>query len=273
MLSLFNKYKEQSFYDKALIVGRNMVNRFPGNLEYLAAYLDLLLMLVRNLPKLEERKGFLEQAVTTLAFFEENADLNEELIATILEYHSTIDNLSAELDSLEARAYADYEAAVVSENQKAIALLMEVKQTLSNVKTKKVFDEILQELKRVDGSIQHDYLTEDQTAVYEQLNRDCSEIMSKKMREFEYKDNVSYNESAVKAYAEAFRQFRADEGKYKEQSALFSLVSRTLFAYDASRLFNETLVYYNHVYSYVFSKLDDDGKLALTRFSVQCERK
>ena len=51
------------------------------------------------------------------------------------------------------------------------------------------------------------------------------------------------------------------------------LVSSTLFAFDAGRLFNETLIYYNHVYSFIFGKLDDDGKLALTRYSIECERK
>ena len=93
------------------------------------------------------------------------------------------------------------------------------------------------------------------------------------MRELEYKKNVAYNKQAADSFAKAFNQFRNNESKYKNQTQLFSLVSTTLFAYDASRLFNETLIYYNHVYSYIFSKLDDDGKLALTRFSIECERK
>lgn len=43
--------------------------------------------------------------------------------------------------------------------------------------------------------------------------------------------------------------------------------------YDAGRLFNETLIFYNHVYSYIFNKLDDNGKLELTKYSIECERK
>lgn len=44
-------------------------------------------------------------------------------------------------------------------------------------------------------------------------------------------------------------------------------------SYDAGRLFNETLIFYNHVYSYIFNKLDDNGKLELTKYSIECERK
>ena len=93
------------------------------------------------------------------------------------------------------------------------------------------------------------------------------------MREFEYLKNVDYNKKAVVAFESAFKKFRNDEATYKNHSQLFSLASSTLFAFDAAKLFNETLIYYNHVYSYIFSKLDEDGKLALTRFSIECERK
>lgn len=93
------------------------------------------------------------------------------------------------------------------------------------------------------------------------------------MREMEYKNNIAYNKKAAEAYDKAFKLFKGNESNYKNQTQLFNLVSSTLFAYDAAKLFNETLIYYNHVYSYVFGKLDDDGKFALTRFSIECERK
>lgn len=97
--------------------------------------------------------------------------------------------------------------------------------------------------------------------------------ISAKMRQLEYKDNIDYNKKAVNAYNSAFTSFKNNESRYKDKSQLFGLVSTTLFAYDAGRLFNETLIFYNHVYSYIFSKLDDNGKLELTRYSIECERK
>ena len=108
---------------------------------------------------------------------------------------------------------------------------------------------------------------------YDQLNKSCTDTISAKMRQLEYKDNIDYNKKAVNAYNSAFTSFKNNESRYKDKSQLFSLVSTTLFAYDAGRLFNETLIFYNHVYSYIFNKLDDNGKLELTKYSIECERK
>lgn len=43
--------------------------------------------------------------------------------------------------------------------------------------------------------------------------------------------------------------------------------------FDASRLYNETLVYYNHVYNYILNELSDEEKFTLTKYAVMCERK
>lgn len=124
-----------------------------------------------------------------------------------------------------------------------------------------------------DAEIDHDNLTSEQKTHYDQLNKSCTDTISAKMRQLEYKDNIDYNKKAVNAYNSAFTSFKNNESRYKDKSQLFGLVSTTLFAYDAGRLFNETLIFYNHVYSYIFSKLDDNGKLELTRYSIECERK
>ena len=148
-----------------------------------------------------------------------------------------------------------------------------LKDTLQSADTQESFDAILVKIGKIDSEIDKDALTEEQNNVYEALTKDHTELIGSKMRQLEYKKNIDYNKKAAEAFASAFERFRKDEGKYKKQTQLFTLASKTLFAYDASRLFNETLIYYNHVYSYIFSKLDDDGKFALTRYPIECERK
>lgn len=121
--------------------------------------------------------------------------------------------------------------------------------------------------------IQRDRKGEDGKLTDKFMNEMLFYTISAKMRQLEYKDNIDYNKKAVNAYNSAFTSFKNNESRYKDKSQLFGLVSTTLFAYDAGRLFNETLIFYNHVYSYIFSKLDDNGKLELTRYSIECERK
>lgn len=273
MNSLFLQYKDAGKITEALLVGRNMVNKNPGDDECVSAYVDLLLSLAEKLPSLNERKTFIGQASVTLSFYEENAELTEEIIEKIAEYRNRLGAIAVMIDDEENAKANDGLHQIETKNGKLIKQLYSIKHKIANSKVKDDFDKILQEISLIDAKIEHEYLTDEQKVLYDQLNRECTDIISFKMREFEHISNVEYNKKAVEAYDSAFKKFRNDESKYKNQTQLFSLVSSTLFAFDAGRLFNETLIYYNHVYSYIFGKLDDDGKLAITRFSIECERK
>lgn len=273
MLNLFNEYKNENRIMEALLVGRNMVNKEPDNYEYLKQYLELVLSLAENLQSIDEQKKYLLQADSTLLFFEENANLTKDMVEKISKFRERIAEISTYLIDNENARVASETAAIELENTDLIKKLYSLKQEIINTKVQEEFDRLLNEIRIVDSKIRHEYLTEEQTVHYDQLNRECTECISEKMRELERVKNVEYNREAVNAYDKAFQAFKKDEGKYKNQTQLNSLVSTTLFAYDAARLFNETLIYYNHVYSYIFSKMDDDGKLALTRFSIECERK
>ena len=70
------------------------------------------------------------------------------------------------------------------------------------------------------------------------------------------------------AYEKVFNMFKNNEvaDSHKE-------VIKGLFSFDASRLYNETLVYYNHVYNYILNKLSDEDKFALTKYAILSEKR
>jgi len=273
MNPLFFDYKNSGKITEALLVGRNAINRNPGDNESISVYVDLLLDLAEKLPSLNERKTYVGRANATLSFYEENVELTPEIIEKITEYRNRLGVIAVAIDDEENAKENDGLRQIQAENGRLIKELFSIKQRISNARKKEKFYRSLQDLRLIDSKIEHDYLTDDQIVLYDQLNRECSDIISSKMRELEHLSNVEYNKKAVAAYDSAFKRFKYDENKYKNQTQLFELVSSTLFAFDAGRLFNETLIYYSHVYSYIFGKLDDDGKLAITRFSIECERK
>ena len=273
MNPMFNEYKDAGKIQEALLIGRNMVNKAPGDPECVNVYLDFLLMLAEKLPRTDERKGFADQANLVLSFYEENADLTDDIINDIQVYRNRLGAVAANIAQLEQEEYEKQKRAIEATNTTQIKKLYTIKQKLENTKTHAEFDKLLQEISVVDAEIDHESLTSEQKTHYDQLNKSCTDTISAKMRQLEYKDNIDYNKKAVNAYNSAFTSFKNNESRYKDKSQLFGLVSTTLFAYDAGRLFNETLIFYNHVYSYIFSKLDDNGKLELTRYSIECERK
>lgn len=273
MLSLFKSYKEAGKVNEALLVGRNMVNKQPGNSELVSEYVEYLLYLTEMLPSIEDKKSFLQQASVTMSFYEENVDLNNETLKIIFDLRNKIAELEKNINSLETAANKKMLNKIRSSNNDRIRELYLLKASLKKSKEKDSFNKALNKISKIDSKIDHDYLTDEQGNNYNQLNKEFTDIISQKMRKFEHDENITYNQRAVSAYEEAYQKFKNYTSLYKDQTALYNLVSKTLFAYDAGRLFNQTLIYYNHVYSYIFNALDDSGKYALTKYSIDCERK
>ena len=273
MNELFNKYVSKERFRDALLVGRNLVNRNPGNREYFKEYFHLLIKLADELPMFSERESYLNQAGVALAFFEENVVLDEEMMGKLSDDHSKLDESIKTLRADIKQSEEEDREANFKKTDQLLKDLFRSKDRILQATTQERLNQILTEVATVDQQIDHSLFNKEQTGVYNELNQTMTDLISKKMREFEHKNNIVYNQKAADNFARAFSEFKANEDQYKSDlSKLYELTSHFLFGFDAARLFNETLVYYNHVYSYIFGKLNDDGKLALTRYSIECEK-
>ena len=63
-------------------------------------------------------------------------------------------------------------------------------------------------------------------------------------------------------------EYKKEPSKYKDESTLKALMTTKFFAFDTSKLFNESLVFYNHVYSLVFQEASDHLKYKLTEWAL-----
>ena len=272
MLSLFKQYADSGKIREALMVGQNMINKAPEDKQSFETYFSFLCNLAKSLPALDDRMRYFDQANIVLSFFVENAKLDKETIEEVVMCQNWLEGIRKNIEvDQETRNQKETEE-TRRKNDAQLKRLYVLKDELCRTKTKEDFDKVLKDIRDVDALIDKSSLTEKQNEAYDDLTKENTEIMNEKMRELEHKDRIDYNKRAAESYRKAFKLFQSNESKYKNQTQLFSLASTTLFAYDASKLFNETLIYYNHVYSYIFAKLDDDGKLALTKFSIECER-
>ena len=101
MISLFNEYKNSGRITEALMIGRNMVNKSPDNLEYIDIYTDLLFSLAEKLPSINERKIFIDQLNVAITFFEENTKLTKDIINRIMLYREHLNKIILEIERLE----------------------------------------------------------------------------------------------------------------------------------------------------------------------------
>ena len=273
MLTLFHQYKDNRKLSEALLVGHNLFNRNPSDKAIFASYYDFLCSFAEAPLDLSDRTRFAGQAQIALEFFKENAELDEDTVTEIISYQERLTKIETEIQQTELAHERETLDKLAHQNNDYLQKLFSLKDQLRNSTSQKDFDEALTEIKSIDNQIDKNHLTDEQNQVYESLTKMFTDLISEKMREFEYQKNVDYNRMAASSFKKAFESFQKDPDRYKTDTNLRWLISTYLGAYDASRLFNETLIYYNHVYSFIFNNLNDDEKFLLTKYSIECERK
>ena len=267
MLELFYDYCAAGKTKQALLVGQNMVNRNPGDKKIFNAYFDYLLSLARD-GKGDNANVLLQQASGLIALFSENVELDNTIVDLIIKKEEELNKVAEYLYSIAQDEERERVKNEVTNNNDALSLLSRLLDKIVKCESEKDFEVYINDLGRIDQSINRDRLSSNQERKYVELTKQSSEIVSSKLAYFEKQKNRAYNIQAIEAYEKVFNMFKNGKvaGDHKE-------MLKALFMFDTSRLYNETLVYYNHVYNYILGQLSDDDKFTMTKYAIMCEKK
>ena len=273
MIELLKKSIDDYDIEKTLIIGRNIINQNPNDKEAIAIFLDFMLELADTLPALEERREFLNQSKMMISFIQENAKLDSSYLDWILSYSDKIleaeKRINADEDKKINRIVSDIEMS----NNKILMKIHALCDDLKRVESQEEFDSFMKQFIELDRSIEKNYLTKLDQQQYDDLSKLCSEIISEKMQELDKKNNVEYNKKAVDSFFDAYADFSNNDSKYKSNiDNLINMLNFKLFGFDSEKLFPETVVYYQYVYSKIFEKLGEEGKLAITYASIKANK-
>lgn len=272
-MELFNKLKDNSIWD-AQIVGKNMFCQNTGSMEYFKEYFSFCINVATWPVEIETRTFFVNEAELALNVYSEKCCIDESSLDVIRESRSLLVSISQGINALLQKQAEEEEQNTFTSNNKALAELTKLKSEMSQVKNQSQFEAVLNKMSSYEEGLDKTALTQAQSILYNSLTRDFSSLVSKKMTEISQLEDIAYNKNAAESFKKAYELFKANEDNYKNSdSKLYELVSKYLFAYDAKRLFNECLVYYNYIYSYIFNKLEDDGKYRFTQFSFDTPKK
>lgn len=268
-MELFETLKKSDNIWDAQIVGKNLFCKNPDSCGAFGQYFDFCIKIAGYPVELESRSFFVSEAELALNVFSEKVNISEETLAIIQQKRNELLQVASEINDLVAKGETEDYNRRIKANNDCLSKLSRLKGDLFKATTQTSFEKALEEISVIETSLEKALLTESQITLYNALTKEYSEIVSKKMAELSYSEDVAYNKDAVESFKKSFTLFKSNESKYSEHdNNLYELVSKYLFAYDAKRLFNETLIFYNHVYSYIFNKLDDDGKYRFTQFSL-----
>lgn len=272
-LSLFQEFITKNDIWQANLLIKNIFNKNIENRDIFQTFYEFSIKIANWNLDIPTRKMFLEQASSAVIFFSENALLTSDVIEMVYACQNEVDNIRNEINRIEQIQIDRRVEDAKKEQSELILKLTEYKFALGKSSNQQEFNTLLEKIKVVEEQIDVSFLTEMDEKLYKELTMDYPNIINQKLNEFEKVKVKEYNKKAVSDFYQVFNEFKQNEDKYKTSMLeLKRLVRTRLFSYDAGRLLNETIIYYNHVYSYIFGKIDEEGKYNLTELAIELEK-
>ncbi|MCF0225175.1 MAG: hypothetical protein HUK20_12980 [Fibrobacter sp.] len=268
MTELFEHYHEEAVktgdYSNALLVGNNLFHKHPSDDALFSKYVQ---MLFEYYEKENREIAILEHIQAVISTYSENAVISDETIATIRRYESTANMLTERTREEREAKKRESLKEIIAANDEALKRAGEAIDDMRIVSSEEEFHRILDKIRTIDLGFDSNHFVDRQRAKYDEITKISTELIEKKMKFFERQKNIEYNKRAVESYGNVYRLFKDFSGDYTNGQI------RELFEYDPARLFNETIVYYNHVYNFMLSKLPDEAKFEVTKLAIMCEKK
>ena len=272
MSELVKKLQEEGRFTDAYIVAKNALSKDIGNADLFQNFIDMALEIAMYDIIFDERKQYVSDANSALALFAENVDMSEAALAMIKQAKARVTETFLAVCQAEEVYFAQQAGSVREKNTELLNQLVDIYNRIKSAKDQSQFEKILSEVSQVEAQLAKEVFSADQQTSYEMLSKSFSQAISEKMEELNRNELLDYNKRAVSCFNDVLQAFKRDSGKYKNESNLKALMTSKFFVFDSSKLFNETLVFYNHVYSVVFQDVNDTLKFKLTEWALRTDK-
>lgn len=268
MTELVEKLKSDGNFIDAYIVAKNELSHNPDNPDFFRDFIDLALEIAMYNITFDERKQYTNDANTALVLFSESAIITDDVLSLIRETKNKIAQVVHAILQDEQNYLTAIDRAAQDENTANLNKLGQIYDTLQSCASQSEFDDILTSIGDVETLLHKDKFSSEQEKTYEKLTKQYSQIISRKMEEINKAELLDYNKRAVVCFNDVFKAFKTAPSRYKDESSLKAIMTSKFFAFDTSKLFNESLVFYNHVYTLVFQEVSDAMKYKLTEWAL-----
>ena len=272
---LVNELLDEYMYTEAYTVAKNLFCKNPSNKETFKCFADLGLRIASQDIDIEQRKNYLNDISNGLTVFSESSEMTRSLLEDIKMYEENINSVYFDIKTAEQQAILIEKNRIEDYiNAPLLEVLADSLLKLRSAKTQTEFDGHLANISKLENELDKDNFSDAQISSYNELTKMYSDTVSKKLEELNREALIETNKEAAESFRKIYNEFLGNKSKYKSKEVnLKKLVVPSLFSYDARDLFNETLVYYNYVYSTIFNEVEDDLKFKLTEWSIDTVKK
>lgn len=264
-----NLIDEGRLFD-AYIVLKNSLSKTPDSEEIFIDFVELAIRIASLDIEISTRKKYLGEADMAITLFSESAEMKDIAeVEIVKKYSSSVAKCFNELVASEKEIQAKKTEEKRKSNQHFFSELSNIYKEMEKTEKQEEFDSLLESISQCEKSIDKNAFNKAQSESYDTITQGFSKLISDKVEELNHKKLINYNKEALKNFKEVFDRYSNKKAFYnKNENDLKSLVTQYLFVYDSRDLFNESLIYYNHVYSTIFNGVGDDLKYKMTEWSI-----
>lgn len=273
-LALFNQLYGQQKIWNAQIVGKNIFCSKPSDKKAFSTYFDFCIEQAKSQHDLDSCSFFINEAELALSLFCEKSNISDSTLDTIDVSRSHLLEARNNVNNKFQKETESKATQLTQINGNTILELEIAAEKLRGISKQEDFDALINRVSGLENSLDKPSFTPQQQEKYNTITRVFSDLVTEKMREFQHQKDVDYNLKAVKVFKEVYDTFKKEEKKYKKGENDFKrLIANSLCGFDGTRLFSETSMYYNFVYSYIFNTVGDELKIKMTEFAITSDRK
>lgn len=272
MNDLIQELKSKGRFIDAYVVAKNNLSRNMSDVTCFQDFIDLALEIAMYDIVFDERKQYANDANNALALFSESVVIDENILCIIKATKQRINEVVQKIIKDEEEYLSATHRKIEDENTDYLKQLSDAYETLRACKTQEEFETCLSNIADVESCLHIDFFSATQKKTYETLTKTYSKAISQKMEDLNKAQLLEYNKKAIECFNEVFQAFKKEPSRYKTENSLKLLMTSKFFAYDSSKLFNESLVFYNHVYSFIFQESSDALKYKLTEWALNTKK-
>lgn len=277
----FNKHKIKLFDElcndqqflNAQLVGKNLFRNNPSDRNVFCLYFDFCIEQAEKQEEINSSSFFLSEADLALSLFCERCNMSKGVFSLIDDKRKKFIETSQIVND-RIRENEDAIAKQTSDNNEALIEKLDgFANDLEKTSDQSEFESTISKVSDAENALQKELFTQQQKERYDSISKKYSKLVTEKMRDFQRQNDMDYNLRAADSFKKAYDSFRNDGSKYKKNEKDFqNLICRELCCFDSARLFTETIMYFNFVYSYIFNAVNDDLKLKMTEYSIKCKK-
>lgn len=273
MSDLFEKLiKNENMFDAYLVI-KNQLNKDISNKDTFEKFVDTGIVLSGyDIVDFEDRRQIVSEMKAALRMFAESTHMDENTLKFIKDTQNRLYDCSMGIDDAEKAFVEKRLFEKEGTNREILERLVKIRESLEKATDQKSFDELLSTVAEVEASLDGGAFTAEQQRLYESLKKAFSKTISEKMEKLNHDALLEYNKDAVGQFKDVFDAFKNNKSRYRQRNNLKNLLTTKFFVYDTSKLFNETLVYYNNVYNMIFQEINDELKFAVTEWALNTKK-